>query len=43
MKRYLLDTDIVIFLFRNNRKVYNHIKNLSPHQIYISDVTVAEL
>ena len=43
MKRYLLDTDIVVFLFRNNRKVYNHIKNLSPHQIYISDVTVAEL
>ena len=43
MKRYLLDTDIVVFLFRNNRKVYDHIKELSPRQIYISDVTVAEL
>ena len=42
MKRYLLDTDIVFFL-RNNRKVYDHIKVLSPQQVFVSDVTVAEL
>ena len=43
MKKYLLDTDIVVFLLRNNHKIYNRIKLLSPSQIYVSDVTVAEL
>ena len=43
MKRYLLDTDIVVFFLRNNRKVYDHIKVLSPQQVFVSDVTVAEL
>ena len=43
MKRYLLDTDIVVFFLRNNRKVYDHIRVLSPQQIFVSDVTVAEL
>ena len=43
MKRYLLDTDIVVFFLRNNRKVYDHIRVLSPQQVFVSDVTVAEL
>ena len=43
MKRYLLDTDIVVFFLRNNQKVYDHIRALSPQQIFVSDVTVAEL
>ena len=43
MKKYLLDTDIVVFFLRNNRKVYDHIKVLSPQQVFVSDVTVAEL
>ena len=43
MKKYLLDTDIVVFFLRNNRKVYDHIRVLSPQQIFVSDVTVAEL
>ena len=43
MKRYLLDTDIVVFFLRNNRKVYDHIKVLSPQQGFVSGVTVAEL
>ena len=43
MKKYLLDTDIVVFFLRNNRKVYDHIKVLSPQQVFVSVVTVAEL
>ena len=43
MKRYLLDTDIVVFFLRNNQKVYDHIRVLSPQQVFVSDVTVAEL
>ena len=43
MRRYLLDTDIVVFFLRNNRKVYEHIRVLSPQQVFVSDVTVAEL
>ena len=43
MKKYLLDTDIVVFFLRNNRKVYDHIRVLSPQQVFVSDVTVAEL
>ena len=43
MKGYLLDTDIVVFILRNHFKAVNRLKELSPSEIYISEVTVAEL
>lgn len=43
MKCYLLDTDIVVFLFRNKKGIAKHLSSLEPGQIYISEVTVAEL
>lgn len=43
MKKYLLDTDIVVFLLRNKHNIYKRLQNMSPSQIYVSDVTVAEL
>lgn len=43
MTGYLLDTDIVVFLFRNKKGIAKHLASLEPGQIYISEVTVAEL
>lgn len=40
---YLLDTDIVVFLFRNKKGIAKRLSSLEPEQIYISEVTVAEL
>ena len=39
MKGYLLDTDIVVFILRNHFKAVNRLKELSPSEIYISEVT----
>lgn len=43
MKKYLLDTDIVVFLLRNKHNIYKKLQQMSPSQIFVSDVTVAEL
>lgn len=43
MRGYLLDTDIVVFLFRNKRGIAKRLSQLNPNDIYISEVTVAEL
>lgn len=43
MKGYLLDTDIVVFLFRNQKGIAQRLATINPENIYISDVTVAEL
>ena len=43
MKGYLLDTDIVVFLFRHKKGIASRLSQLSPKDIYISEVTVAEL
>jgi len=41
---YLLDTDICIYIIRNNPvKVIEKVKGLLPHQIKLSAVSVAEL
>lgn len=43
MKGYLLDTDIVVYFFRNQKGIAQHLATISPENIYISEVTVAEL
>lgn len=43
MKRYLLDTSIVAFLFRGKYGIGQHLMNLDAEQCCVSDVTVAEL
>lgn len=43
MKRYLLDTSIVAFLFRGKYGIGKHLATLDATQCYVSDVTVAEL
>lgn len=43
MKKYLLDTSIVAFLFRGKYGIGQHLSKLSAEQCYVSDVTIAEL
>ena len=43
MKRYLLDTSIVAFLFRGKYGIGQHLGKLGAEQCFVSDVTVAEL
>lgn len=43
MKRYLLDTCICVFLFRQKYGIAEKLSMLSPSQCYISEVTIAEL
>lgn len=43
MKRYLLDTSIVAFLFRGKYGIGKHLSELGADQCCVSDVTVAEL
>lgn len=43
MKKYLLDTSIVAFLFRGKYGIGQHLSQLHAEQCYVSDVTVAEL
>lgn len=43
MKGYLLDTDIVVFLFRNKKGIAKRLASIAPENVYISEVTVAEL
>ncbi len=43
MKGYLLDTDIVVFLFRNKKGIANRLSAIDPQMVFISEITVAEL
>jgi tRNA(fMet)-specific endonuclease VapC len=43
MNGYLLDTDIVVFLFRNQKGIAERLSSIDPQFIYVSEVTVAEL
>ena len=43
MKKYLLDTSIVAFLFRGKYGIGQHLNQLDANQCYVSDVTIAEL
>lgn len=43
MKKYLLDTSIVAFLFRGKYGIANHLASLHYEQCFVSDVTIAEL
>lgn len=43
MKRYLLDTCICVFLFRQKYDIAQRLSQLAPAQCYISEVTLAEL
>ena len=43
MKGYLLDTDIVLFLFRNQKGIAKRLSTVAPNSVYISEITVAEL
>ena len=43
MNGYLLDTDIVVFFLRNKKNIAEHLALLSPNDIFVSELTVAEL
>lgn len=43
MKGYLLDTDIVVFFLRGNKDITQKMATLDASEIYISEVTIAEL
>ena len=43
MRGYLLDTCICVFLFRDKYGVAERLNAVDPNDIYISEVTVAEL
>lgn len=43
MKKYLLDTNICVFLFRNKYSVAQKMDEIGVENCYISSVTVAEL
>lgn len=43
MTRFLLDTCICVFLFRQKYGVAEKLAKLNPEQCYVSEVTIAEL
>lgn len=43
MKKYLLDTSICVFLFRNNRDVVKRLNKIGSERCFICDVVLAEL
>lgn len=43
MKGYLLDTDIVVFFLRNKHGIGERLGKLNPKDLYVSEITVAEL
>lgn len=43
MKGYLLDTDIVVFFLCNKKEITEHLSSIDPKEVYVSEVTVAEL
>jgi len=43
MKKYLLDTNICVFLFKGKYNVNDRIKKVGFHNCFISEITLAEL
>ena len=43
MKRYLLDTSIVVFLFRGKHDITSRLNKIGTDACFVSDVTIAEL
>ncbi|MBQ9678059.1 MAG: PIN domain-containing protein [Prevotella sp.] len=43
MKKYLLDTSICVFLFRNNQEVAQRLNKIGHKRCFICDVVLAEL
>lgn len=43
MKGYLLDTDIVVFLLRGKKNIASRLAKIDPSEVFVSEVTVAEL
>ena len=43
MNGYMLDTDIVVFFLRNKKGIGERLSELNSNDIYVSEVTVAEL
>lgn len=43
MIKYLLDTSIIVFLFRGKHNIGQHLRKIGAENCYISEVTVAEL
>ncbi len=43
MKKYLLDTSICVYLFRNNQEVAQQLNKIGPERCFICDVVLAEL
>ena len=41
--KFMLDTNIVSFLLRNNEQVKAHLREHTPHDIVLSSITKAEL
>lgn len=41
--KYLLDTSVVAFLFRGKYNIGNRLRELQDAQIYVSEITIAEL
>lgn len=40
---YLLDTNILIYFFKNQGNVCSHLSNTSPEQLHVSTITLFEL
>ena len=43
MKKYLLDTNVIISMFKNKGKVRQHIMDAGFQNCFISEITIAEL
>jgi tRNA(fMet)-specific endonuclease VapC len=43
MKQYLLDTNIIVFLFRNKHDINNKIASVGQYNCFVSEITLAEL
>lgn len=43
MRRYLLDTSICVFLFRDKYGIEKRLDSIGASQCYVSEVTIAEL
>jgi len=43
MKQYLLDTNICIFILRNNKEVQKRLREVGIENCHVSEITIAEL
>ena len=41
MNKYLLDTNICVFYFRENKIVHNKIESIGIENCYVSEITIA--